>query len=94
MRYNDMALKTEYDSLAQSVEHLTFNQGVRSSNLRWITKRIDKVFLVDFLYLKMNLLAKNHVYISETGFILYKEVRIWKNLKHCLKIAARKLSAL
>ena len=25
------------DSLAQSVEHLTFNQGVRSSNLRWIT---------------------------------------------------------
>ena len=28
----------KYDSLAQSVEHLTFNQGVRSSNLRWITK--------------------------------------------------------
>ena len=26
-----------YDSLAQSVEHLTFNQGVRSSNLRWVT---------------------------------------------------------
>ena len=25
------------DPLAQSVEHLTFNQGVRSSNLRWIT---------------------------------------------------------
>ena len=25
------------DSLAQSVEHLTFNQGVRSSNLRWVT---------------------------------------------------------
>ena len=28
---------TKYDSLAQSVEHLTFNQGVRSSNLRWVT---------------------------------------------------------
>ena len=26
-----------YDSLAQLAEHLTFNQGVRSSNLRWIT---------------------------------------------------------
>ena len=26
------------DPLAQSVEHLTFNQGVRGSNPRWITK--------------------------------------------------------
>ena len=25
-----------YDPLAQLAEHLTFNQGVRSSNLRWI----------------------------------------------------------
>ena len=25
------------DSLAQTVEHLTFNQGVRGSNPRWIT---------------------------------------------------------
>ena len=25
------------DPLAQAVEHLTFNQGVRSSNLRWVT---------------------------------------------------------
>ena len=31
--------QNKYDPLAQSVEHLTFNQGVRSSNLRWITKR-------------------------------------------------------
>ena len=29
-----------YDSLAQLAEHLTFNQGVRSSNLRWVTKRV------------------------------------------------------
>ena len=28
--------------LAQVVEHLTFNQGVRSSNLRWITKRTQE----------------------------------------------------
>ena len=26
--------------IAQSVEHLTFNQGVRSSNLRWVTTLI------------------------------------------------------
>ena len=29
---------TAYDPLAQSVEHLTFNQGVRGSSLRWVTK--------------------------------------------------------
>ena len=29
--------KTLYDPLAQPVEHLTFNQGVRSSILRWVT---------------------------------------------------------
>ncbi len=28
-----------FDPLAQSVEHLTFNQGVRGSNPRWITKK-------------------------------------------------------
>ena len=36
----------EYDPLAQSVEHLTFNQGVRSSNLRWITKEKAPKLLV------------------------------------------------
>ena len=38
------------DSLAQSVEHLTFNQGVRSSNLRWVTnmkRRHDQVAKVE-----------------------------------------------
>ena len=29
--------QSKYDPLAQSVEHLTFNQGVRSSNLRRVT---------------------------------------------------------
>ena len=28
-----------YDPLAQSAEHLPFKQGVRSSNLRWITRK-------------------------------------------------------
>ena len=30
-----------YDSLAQTVEHVTFNHGVRGSNPRWVTKKID-----------------------------------------------------
>ena len=30
-----------FDPLAQSAEHLTFNQGVRSSNLRWVTIYIN-----------------------------------------------------
>ena len=29
--------RSEHDSLAQLAEHLTFNQGVRGSNPRWIT---------------------------------------------------------
>ena len=34
------AIPAKYDPLAQAVEHLTFNQGVRSSSLRWITSEI------------------------------------------------------
>ena len=34
--YNNKAI---YEPLAQSVEHLTFNQGVRGSNPRWLTKK-------------------------------------------------------
>ncbi len=37
---------TEYDPLAQPAEHLTFNQGVRSSNLRWITKKTVTTLVV------------------------------------------------
>ena len=32
------ATPANYDPLAQAVEHLTFNQGVPSSNLGWVTK--------------------------------------------------------
>ncbi len=31
----------QYDPLAQQAEHLTFNQGVRRSNRRWITNLIN-----------------------------------------------------
>ena len=36
---------TAYDPLAQSVEHLTFNQGVRGSSLRWVTKKREGIAL-------------------------------------------------
>ena len=40
------------DPLAQSVEHLTFNQGVRSSSLRWVTKNgLKTMFSGRFLFL-------------------------------------------
>ena len=35
-----------YDLLAQLAEHLTFNQGVRSSNLRWITSKFPLKSLI------------------------------------------------
>ena len=40
-----------YDPLAQLAEHLTFNQGVRSSNLRWITNRktLEKLDVIGFM---------------------------------------------
>ena len=34
---SNLATPAKRDPLAQSAEHLTFNQGVRSSNLRWVT---------------------------------------------------------
>ena len=45
-----------YDPLAQLAEHLTFNQGVRSSNLRWITPYSDKArndFFLPYRYIYM-----------------------------------------
>ena len=37
MRRFESCYPSQHDPLAQSAEHLTFNQGVRSSNLRWVT---------------------------------------------------------
>ncbi len=45
---------SQYDPLAQAVEHLPFKQGVRSSSLRRITKNLienfDRVFYYLFLH--------------------------------------------
>ena len=49
------------DPLAQPVEHLTFNQGVRSSNLRWVTKKIK--IIVDKP--KSAIYNKNHATVAE-----------------------------
>ena len=45
----------QHDSLAQSVEHLTFNQRVRGSSPRWITKYALVAELVDALDLGSSL---------------------------------------
>ena len=47
------------DSLAQLVEHLTFNQGVPSSSLGWITNENMPFFerRTAFLYLRMQILV-------------------------------------
>ena len=49
MRRFESCYPSQFDPLAQSVEHLTFNQGVRSSNLRWVTINIFKYYLVVIL---------------------------------------------
>ena len=48
------------DSLAQLVEHLTFNQGVPSSSLGWITNENMSFFerRTAFLYLRMQIFIK------------------------------------
>ena len=44
------AIPARYDPLAQVVEHLTFNQGVRSSSLRWVTRALATQRCKGFLY--------------------------------------------
>ena len=64
------------DPLAQSVEHLTFNQGVRSSNLRWITRNSSQLWLWrvfsfsgdsnDIVHVRRFALAEPHGHIKRT----------------------------
>ena len=42
---------SQCDPLAQSAEHLPFKQGVRSSNLRWVTKKKDIPFGISFFFI-------------------------------------------
>ncbi len=55
------AIPAKHDPLAQSVEHLTFNQGVRSSILRWITKTPVTRRLQVFFYLEKDILTFRHL---------------------------------
>ena len=41
-------VRPTYDPLAQSAEHLPFKQGVRSSNLRRVTKKETQLLLCLF----------------------------------------------
>ena len=42
----------KYDSLAQPVEHLTFNQGVPSSSLGWVTRKRCIIYSASFSQVK------------------------------------------
>ena len=53
-----------FDSLAQLAEHLTFNQGVRSSNLRRVTKKNRSVERFFMCFLLLNALL-NYLEISQ-----------------------------
>ena len=49
-----LLFKIQYDPLAQLAEHLTFNQGVRGSNPRWVTLYSDKArndFFLPYRYI-------------------------------------------
>ena len=71
--------QSKYDPLAQSVEHLTFNQGVRSSNLRWITKReVLKSLCINgfkafFISISMRPI-QSRVYCKPTGALLHFQI--------------------
>ncbi len=60
------------DPLAQLAEHLTFNQGVRSSNLRWVTKEtvVQGIFFIlctTVFYCLFSLTIKNFEFMRVTG---------------------------
>ena len=46
---SNLATPAKYDPLAQSAEHLPFKQGVRSSNLRRVTKPLKTLRFRGFL---------------------------------------------
>ncbi len=57
-----------YEPLAQLAEHLTFNQGVRSSNLRWLTIQNTAFTLDLYAILKIGYIKQTRVFyeFSET----------------------------
>ena len=52
--YNNKAI---YEPLAQSVEHLTFNQGVRGSNPRWVISKAPEIIEVSGVFLSHNIFS-------------------------------------
>ena len=51
-----------YAPLAQSVEHLPFKQGVRSSNLRWVTNFTVWINFHTVFLFYLNLVVRNSIY--------------------------------
>ena len=60
------------DSLAQLVEHLTFNQGVPSSSLGWITNENMPFFerRTAFLCLRIQIPAKQNIVLKISSLLI------------------------
>ena len=58
-------MRLKYDSVAQPVEHNTFNVGVLGSNPSGITKGLTMWGLFAFLPIKTALFAKKHIRFNQ-----------------------------
>ena len=59
LRFGRGYLNSIPDPVAQLAEHLPFKQGVRSSNLRWVTKKRSKRFIACSVFLQWGGLARS-----------------------------------
>ena len=74
------------DPLAQPVEHMTFNHGVRSSTLRWITKKENiRTLFGCFLFIQAAGLVWN-----QCACALYGIAKgVWHHAQACIRIPLR-----
>ena len=62
LRFGRGYLNSIPDPVAQLAEHLPFKQGVRSSNLRWVTKKRSKRFIACSVFLQWGGLGRPRHY--------------------------------
>ena len=69
-----------YDPLAQLVEHMTFNHGVRRSNRRWVTcenlrnNNVSEVFACKNSYRMYTKCIPNVLSVLHAIYFIYKSV--------------------
>ena len=76
--------KIKYGPLAQLAEHLTFNQGVRSSNLRWITK-IDKIHCESCRFYILQKVKTLNLWFLNLSLRLWKVWKLQNNKRNIKK---------